>query len=62
MPPISKYKPGKDWKEHIAEFERRMAELQKEIDQLPDGRERRNVLDAFAGVARALTALKARNS
>ena len=47
-----------DLNERIADFERRMAELQEEIDRLPDGPERRNALDAIAEVARALAALK----
>jgi hypothetical protein len=37
-----------------------MGELQVEIDRLPEGRERRNALDAIAEVARALSALKDR--
>jgi hypothetical protein len=51
-----------DLNERIADFERRMAELQAEIDRLPEGRERRDALDAIAEVARALAALKARKS
>ena len=47
-----------DLNERIADFERRMAELQAEIDQLPQGLERREALDAIAEVARALAALK----
>jgi transposase len=44
--------------ERIADFERRMAELQAEIDRLPEGRERSDALDAITEVARALAALK----
>jgi hypothetical protein len=51
-----------DLNERIADFERRMAELQAEIDRLPDGRERRDALDAIAEVGRALAALKARKT
>ena len=49
-----------DLNERIADFGRRMAELQAEIDRLPEGRERRDALDAIAEVARALGALKDR--
>jgi hypothetical protein len=51
-----------DLNDRIADFERRMGELQAEIDRLPEGRERRNALDAIAEVARALAALKDRNT
>ena len=51
-----------DLNERIADFERRMAELQAEIDRLPEGRERRGALDAITEVARALAALKGRIS
>ena len=51
-----------DLNERIADFERRMAELQAEIDRLPQGRERREALDAIAEVARALAALKDRKT
>jgi uncharacterized membrane protein YccC len=51
-----------DLRERIADFERRMAELQAEIDRLPEDRERRNALDAIAEVARALSALKDRKT
>ena len=51
-----------DLNERIADFERRMAELQAEIDRLPEGRERREALDAIAEVARALAALKDRRA
>jgi hypothetical protein len=51
-----------DLSERIADFERRMAELQAEIDRLPEDRERRNALDAIAEVARALSALKDRKT
>jgi hypothetical protein len=51
-----------DLNERIADFERRMAELQTEIDRLPQGRERRDALDAIAEVARALAALKDRKT
>ena len=51
-----------DLNERIADFERRMAELQAEIDRLPQGRERREALDAIAEVARALAARKDRKT
>ena len=51
-----------DLNERIADFERRMAELQAEIDRLPAGRERRDALDAITEVARALAALKDRKT
>jgi uncharacterized small protein (DUF1192 family) len=51
-----------DLNERIADFERRMAELQTEIDRLPAGRERRDALDAITEVARALAALKDRKT
>ena len=51
-----------DLNERIGDFERRMAELQAEIDRLPEGRERRDALDAIAEVARALAALKDRKT
>jgi hypothetical protein len=51
-----------DLNERIADFERRMADLQAEIDRLPQGKERRDALDAIAEVARALAALKARKT
>ena len=49
-----------DLNKRIADFERRRTELQAEIDQLPQGKERSDALDAIAEVARALAALKAR--
>jgi hypothetical protein len=51
-----------DLNERIGDFERRMTELQAEIDRLPAGRERRDALDAIAEVARALAALKDRKT
>jgi len=51
-----------DLNERIADFERRMTELQAEIDRLPEGRERRDALDAITEVARALAALKDRKT
>ena len=51
-----------DLNDRIGDFERRMTELQAEIDRLPAGRERRDALDAIAEVARALAALKDRKT
>ena len=51
-----------DLNDRIGDFERRMTELQAEIDRLPAGRERCDALDAIAEVARALAALKDRKT